>query len=78
MENFSNAILKGTPLLAPGIEGIRGLEISNAIHLSSWLDNWVTLPIDEDLFYEKLQEKIKNSTIKKSEVSVTLDVSGTH
>ena len=78
MENFSNAILKGTPLLAPGVEGIRGLEISNAIHLSSWLDNWVTLPIDEDLFYEKLQEKINNSTVKKSEVSVTLDVSGTH
>ena len=78
MENFSDAILKGTPLLAPGIEGIRGLEISNAIHLSSWLDNWVTLPIDEDLYYEKLQEKIKNSTVKKADVSVTLNVSGTH
>ncbi len=78
MENFSSAILKGTPLLAPGIEGIRGLEISNAIHLSSWLDDWVTLPIDEDLFYEKLQEKIKNSTAKKSVKSTILDVSGTH
>ncbi|MCX7714383.1 MAG: Gfo/Idh/MocA family oxidoreductase [Clostridia bacterium] len=78
-QNFTDCILNGTPLLAPGKEGILGLEISNAIHLSSWTDNWVNLPIDEDLFYEKLQEKIKNSTFQKKQVKAkVLDVGGTH
>lgn len=77
--NWVNAILKGTPLLAPGLEGINGLTISNAMHLSSWLDDWVELPLDENLFYEKLQERIRNSNFKK-EVSETktLDVEGTY
>jgi len=57
--NWVNAILKGTPLLAPGLEGINGLEISNAIYLSTWLNDWVNIPVDEDLFYQKLQERIR-------------------
>lgn len=58
--NFCNAILNGEKLIAPGEEGILGLEISNAIHLSSWMDgNWVSLPIDADLFYNKLMEKCR-------------------
>ena len=77
--NWVNAIRNGTKLLGPGEEGIKGLEISNAIHLSAWTDDWVDLPIDEDLFYSKLQEKIKNSSYKKKNISnITLNVSGTH
>ena len=49
------------------------------MHLSSWTDNWVDLPINEDLFYEKLQERIKNSTFKKDTTEdKTLNVEGTH
>jgi predicted dehydrogenase len=78
-QNFTDAVLKGTPLLAPGEEGIKGLTLSNAMHLSTWTDNWVDLPIDEDLFYEKLQERIKNSTSQKNaQESKTLSVEGTH
>jgi len=58
-QNFINAILKGEELLAPGIEGINGLQISNAMYLSSWINDWVEIPVDPDLFYEKLMEKIK-------------------
>jgi len=78
MKNWVNAILHGTKLIAPGIEGINGLTISNAMHLSAWTDSWVELPLDEDLFYEKLKERIDNSTYKKNVSEVTLDVSGTH
>lgn len=56
-ENWVNSILDGTPLLSPGIEGINGLEISNAIYLSTWIDDWVDIPVNEDLFYNKLKEK---------------------
>lgn len=52
--NWVDAILNGTPLIAPGEEGIRSLEISNAMLLSAWTGSKIELPIDEDLFYEKL------------------------
>lgn len=77
--NFVDAILNGTPLIAPGEEGIRGLTISNAAYLSTWTDGWVDLPLDEDLFCEMLQERIRNSAFKKKTAGdVTLDVRGTH
>lgn len=56
--NFAAAVEQGIPLIAPGSDGIRAVQISNALHLSSWLDREVDLPVDGDLFYEKLQEKI--------------------
>lgn len=78
MQNFTDAILDGEELLAPGNEGIFGLTISNAIHLSNWIDSWVELPIDSDLYYEKLQEKIKNSTFSKEVEEVVFDLKGSH
>ncbi|MDQ1913153.1 Gfo/Idh/MocA family oxidoreductase [Paenibacillus sp. GD4] len=78
-QNFVDHLLKGTPLLAPGEEGIKGLTLSNAMHLSTWIDNWVDLPIDENLYYEKLQERIQNSTYKKETKELkNMDVQGTH
>lgn len=77
-QNFVNAILNGEELLSPGEEGIKGLSLSNAMHLSTWSDDWVNFPIDEDLYYEHLQEKVKNSKIKKEDKNITLDVEGTY
>jgi len=79
MNAFAAHILRGEPLVAEGAEGINGLTISNAAFLSSWLNKEVTLPIDEDLYYEMLQEKIRNSTYKKTVVEQTqADMSGTY
>ena len=74
--NFAAAVLHGTPLLAPGTEGIHGLTLSNAMHLSTWTDDWVDLPFDEALFKKLLDERIATS-IDKQVVSKTLDASGT-
>jgi len=76
--NWVDSILNGTPLLAPGYEGINGLQISNAMHLSAWTDNWVDIPVDEDLFYNMLQEKIKNSRFKKVVDEKVLDLDGSY
>jgi len=70
--NFCAAILHGEPLIAPGIEGINGLTISNAMHLSTWTDNWVDLPLNESLYLELLNERIAQSADKNVE-SRTLD-----
>ena len=79
IQNWIDSIAKGSDLLAPGEEGVKALEISNAIYLSSWLNESVDLPMDEDLYYEKLQEKINQSTFEKKNVmNQTLDVTGTH
>ncbi len=77
--NFADAVLKGTPLIAPGVEGIRGLSISNAMHLSAWTDSWVDPNnLDEALFEKLLQERIQNSTFVKQVDNKTLDTSGTY
>ena len=60
-KNWVDAILNGTPLLARGQEGIYGLQISNAAYLSSWTNKMVALPVDGDLYYEKLKEKIDST-----------------
>ncbi|MEH7097874.1 Gfo/Idh/MocA family protein [Neobacillus vireti] len=79
VQNWIDAILKGSPILSPGEDGVKALEISNGIYLSSWLNETVDLPVDADLYYEKLQEKIQSSTFEKKHVTNTiLDVSGTH
>jgi len=54
------AKINGTgELFARGEEGINGLTISNAIHLSSWLGKTVELPLDEDLFLAELKKRWK-------------------
>ena len=64
INNFVSAILFKTPLIAPGADGIRGLTISNAIHLSAWTGEKVVLPIDEDKFIEELEKRKAEEKIK--------------
>jgi len=66
-QNFVNAILHGEELIAPGAEGIKGLMLSNAMLLSTWTDNWVDLPIDEELYLTLLEERISASERKRKE-----------
>lgn len=80
LKNFADVILNGAELLAPGEEGINGLTISNAMHLSSWTGETVDVNnFPDDKFYELLQDKIKNSTIDKSNIAQKVsDTSGTY
>lgn len=61
LQNFINAIANGEELISPGIEGINGLSISNAIHLSDWTGKTVEIPFDVDEHERLLEEKIKKS-----------------
>ena len=76
-QKWIDAIRKGDSslLVADGREGIRSLELSNATLLSEWTGDWVELPIDGDLYYSMLEEKIKTSTCKKDTTAArVLDV----
>ena len=79
LKNFASAVLRGTELLARGEEGLCGLTISNAIHLSAWTGETVDVKdFPDDRFYELLQEKIRTSTIVKKESQVVVDNSNTY
>lgn len=78
IQNFVNCILNGEELIAPGYDGINGLTISNAAMLSSWTDSWVNLPIDKDLFLEKLNEKIASSKNKDVVQEKVFDTEGSY
>ena len=78
-KNVVAAITEGAPLLAPLAEGIKGLTISNAIHLSGWTGETIDVKnFPDDRFYDILQEKIKNSTVVKAESKVVADTTGTY
>ncbi len=68
LQNFTNAVLRGEELIAPGLEGIYGLTISNAAYLSSWKDDWVTLPLDEQEFMRCLSDRQKEEVLPRRKV----------
>ena len=76
LKAFADHILKGTSLVAEGVEGIRGLTLSNAMHLSSWLNRTVELPFDEELFLTELNKKRATSK-KKEDAGIVFDTEGT-
>lgn len=75
---FAAAILRGEPLVASGEEGIFGLTLSNAMHLSAWLGKEITLPFDEELFRQELMKRVKTSRRKASSAAVYADTAGTY
>lgn len=75
---FAAAILRGEPLIADGREGINGLLISNAMHLSSWENRMVELPFDEQRYYDLLMQKVKTSRRKTNVNSVVSDTEGSY
>jgi hypothetical protein len=76
---WGGAILRGEKLVADGREGINGLTLSNAMHLSGFLKQEVALPFDEDLYYEELKKRMAVSRFRESDPagSVVTDLSGT-
>jgi predicted dehydrogenase len=73
MQNFTDAILDGAPLLVPGEEGIHSVELANVMLYSSLINQTVELPMDGAAFEKKLQQLIAESKFEKKVVEVTGD-----
>ncbi len=78
LQAFAGRILNGTPLVAEGVEGINGLTLSNAMHLSSWLNKAIDIPFEEELFLEELNKRRKTSGFKKNVSEVTFNTQGSY
>ncbi len=59
LQNFAANIQDGTPLIAPGSDGINGVRLANAIHLSSWTGREIPLDFDEDEYLIELNKRIR-------------------
>ncbi len=64
--NVANAILGLEEVYAPASDGINGVRLANAMLLSTWLNQDVSLPFDDELFYEELKKRIEISKPRDS------------
>ncbi len=70
MQNFVDAILDGTPLIAPGEDGLASVELANVMLYSSLMNHSVELPLNGGAFEHKLQQLIADSKFQKQVVEV--------
>ena len=56
--NVANTILGLEELYAPASDGICGVQLANAMLLSTWLNKEIEIPFDDELFYEELKKRI--------------------
>ncbi len=73
VQNVTNAILGKEELVIRGEEGINQCMFADAILLSTWKDKTVTMPIDDEEYWQELQKRIATSRVKNTkDVSIGL------
>lgn len=68
IQNFTDAILHGAPLIAPAAEGIHSVELANAILFSSLEKRTVDLPLDAKAYERRLKQLMARSKPRKKVV----------
>jgi predicted dehydrogenase len=68
LQNFVDAILDGTPLIAPAAEGIHSVELANAMLYSTFINDTVTLPLDATAYEAALLQKISANPLTPSQI----------
>ena len=64
--NFADHVINGTPLIAPGADGLTAVQLANTAQLSSSLDKPLAFPCDSTDYNEYLKRRMRE---EKSEVS---------
>ena len=72
-QNFVDAILDGAPLITPGEEGIRSVELANAMLYSSLEGKTIELPLDSAAYQQKLEELVAQSRFEKKVAAVSAE-----
>lgn len=68
-QNFVDAILDQSPLIAPASEGIHSVELANTILYSSLMGQTIQMPLDSAAYEKKLQQLIAESKFEKKTVA---------
>jgi predicted dehydrogenase len=61
LRNFTAAILRREPLIAPLTEGLASLELANALLLSAWTDERIALPLNAARYDRELARQMARS-----------------
>jgi predicted dehydrogenase len=68
LNNFADAVLNGTPLIAEAVEGIHSVELGNAMVLSSLADKTLSLPLDAAFVDRSYKKLIASSKYEQKQV----------
>ncbi len=75
IQNFVDALTKGSSLLTPAREGLGSLELANGMLLSQWDDQTVALPIDCQRYERLLSERVASSGLREAQdIEVEIDM----
>jgi predicted dehydrogenase len=66
LENFARAVSHGEALIAPAAEGLKSVELANAMILSAWTGETISLPLDAGRYEAALAAKIAASDVVKT------------
>ena len=63
MQNFAEHLLHGVPRLTTGRDGLKQVQLANAIYVSGWEERKVTLPVEEETYRKglDLRQKMEQS-----------------
>ena len=79
LQNFTDAILSGVPLIAPGEEGVHAVELACAMLFSSFSGKIIDLPLNADAYERHLKKLIAGSKVKKeNRAGIVADLSGSY
>ena len=76
LDAWAESILGTGESIADGREGLNSTELSNAMLLSTFLKQEVSLPIDDELYYQELMKRVASSKKKENVKSVVVDTAG--
>ena len=65
LQNFVNAIARGEPLATPAAAGLASIELANAMLLSAWRGQVVSLPLDAEAYESALQRRIASASLRE-------------
>ena len=73
IRNFISAVLDGTPLVAPGEEGLPSVELANMMALSSIHEKAIHAPLNARIYKEELEKRIKKSSRKTKKTKARVE-----
>ena len=80
LENFAMAIMTGSPLLAPGVDGINEVLLADSVYYSDWQGQvWISpKDFDHEGFYAALKAKADASTATKTVRKAEVDMGASY
>ena len=57
MTRFADCILKGSPLIADGWDGLKEVQLANAVYVSGWEERRVAVPVREADYRDGLHSR---------------------